>query len=163
MVEKKGKRNKRHKTIALAVLLTAIIIFISLYVFFGNHFYLGTEINGVSVSGMTATDADKELEAFASAYTLELNGRGDIKEKITGSEIGLSMPGDIGSAALKQEQNKTSWLVSLFDHKALKLGTGFLVDENMMQEAYNKLSCVDATRLQNLKMQKSYTARMAMK
>jgi hypothetical protein len=147
MVEKKGKRNKRHKTIALAVFLTAIIIFISLYVFFGNHFYLGTEINGVSVSGMTATDADKELEAFASAYTLELNGRGDIKEQITGSEIGLSMPGDVGSAALKQEQNKTFWMVSLFDHKALKLGTGFLVDENMMQAACNKLSCVDAAKV----------------
>jgi hypothetical protein len=147
MVEKKGKRNKRHKTIALAVLLIAIIIFISLYVFFGNHFYLGTEINGVSVSGMTAEDADKELEAFASAYTLELNGRGDIKEKITGSELGLSMPDNGGSATLKQEQNKTFWVASIFDRKALKLGTGFLVDENMMQEAYNKLSCVDPNKV----------------
>lgn len=146
-IEKTSARKKRNTRIALAVLLTAIIIFISLYSFFGNHFYLGTKINGVSVSGMTAEDANRALEAFASAYTLELNGREGVKEQITGKELGLSMPKDGGGAALKQEQNKTSWLVSLFDHKALKLGTGLTVDENMLQAACSKLSCVDPSKV----------------
>ncbi|MBP1744511.1 MAG: peptidoglycan transpeptidase precursor, ErfK-YbiS-YhnG family [Firmicutes bacterium] len=141
------KISKKNKIIALAAFLTAIIIYLSFYVFFRSHFYFGTEINGVSVSGMTAEEADSELAAFASAYSLVLNERGDMTEQITGAELGLSMGAEGGSDALKQEQNKTCFVKSLFIRDSLKLGTGFNVDESLLKAAYSKLSCVDSAKV----------------
>jgi lipoprotein-anchoring transpeptidase ErfK/SrfK len=141
------KISKRNKGIALAVLLLAIIIYFSFYVFFISHFYFGTEINGVNVSGKTSEQADKLLAVAANAYSLELDERGGVKEQIKGSEIGLASNTKGGSATLKEEQNKSSWLISLFDHKALKLGTGFTLDETLLKAAYSKLSCVDSSKV----------------
>jgi hypothetical protein len=137
----------RNKKIALAVLSAAIILFIGCCAFFSNHFYLGTRIDGVNVSGMTPEEADKKLEAFAASYTLQLNERGDVKEKITGSDIGLKSGAEGGSAALKKEQNKTLFIMALFKQDALKLGAGFTVDESKLQEAYSKLGCVDSSKV----------------
>ena len=141
------KISKRNKGIGLAVLLLAIIIYFSFYVFFISHFYFGTEINGVNVSGKTSEQADKLLAVAANAYSLELDERGGVKEQIKGSEIGLASNTKGGSATLKEEQNKSSWLISLFDHKALKLGTGFTVDETLLKAKYSKLSCVDSSKV----------------
>jgi lipoprotein-anchoring transpeptidase ErfK/SrfK len=141
------KMSKRNKGIALAVLLTAIIIYFSIYAFFRSHFYFGTEINGVNVSCKTTEQADKELAAFTTAYSLELSERDDVKERITGSQIGLKADPEGGSEALKKEQNKSFWFTSLLDQKATKLGTGFIVDEKLLQSAYSKLSCVDSSKM----------------
>jgi lipoprotein-anchoring transpeptidase ErfK/SrfK len=141
------KMSKRNKGIALAVLLTAIIIYFSFYAFFRSHFYFGTKINGVNVSLKTTEQADDQLAVFAAAYSLELNERDGVKEQIKGSEIGLTANTKGGSETLKEEQNKSSWLVALFDHKAVKLGTGFTVDENLLKASYSKLSCVDSSKM----------------
>jgi len=141
------KVSKRNKGIALAVLLTAIIIYFSFYAFFRSHFYFGTEINGVNVSCKTSEQADKMLAVFANAYSLELNERDGVKEQIKGSEIGLTSNTKGGSATLKMEQNKSSWFISLFDHKAVKMGTGFTVDETLLKAVYSKLSCVDGSKM----------------
>lgn len=141
------KKMSRNTIIASAALLTAIIIYIGCYAFFSNHFYPGTTIDGVSVSGLTPEEADRKLEAFASAYTLQLKERGAVEEKITGSDIGLGIAAEGGSAALKMEQNRTLFVMALFKGDALKLGAGFTVDEDKLQAAYSKLACVDASKV----------------
>jgi len=136
-----------NKKIAIAAFSAAIIIFIGCYAFFSNHFYLGTKIDGVNVSGMTPAEADKKLEAFTSSYTLQLNERGDVKEKITGSDIGLNIGAEGGSASLKKQQNKTLFVMALFKQDALSLGAGFTVDDSLLKAAYSKLSCVDSSKV----------------
>jgi hypothetical protein len=141
------KMNKKPVKIALISLFTALIIYISLFIFFQSHFYFGTVINGINASGKTAAEVDKELSSIAASYTLELDERGNAEEQIKGSEIGLKFNTEGGSQSLKEEQNKSSWFIALFNHKALNIENVFTCDENLLKGSFDKLSCVDSEKI----------------
>jgi len=141
------KFNKRPVRIALISLFTALIIYISFFIFFQSHFYFGTVINGINASGKTAAGFDKELSSMAASYTLELDERGNAEEQIKGAEIGLTYNTAGGSQSLKDEQNKSSWFTAIFDHKTLDIENVFTCDENLLKISIDKLSCVDSKKI----------------
>lgn len=141
------KMNKRPIKIALISCFTALIIYLGFFIFFQTHFYFGTVINGVNASCKTVEQVDKELASEAATYTLELDERGNVKEQIKGSDIGLKYKVEGGIQSLKQEQNKSSWFISLFNHKALNNENVFICDENLFKASFAKLSCTDSKKI----------------
>lgn len=69
-------------TVPLA-LIALIYIFISLY--YMNHFYNGTWINGVNFSHKTVDEAMDQLMEYKSSYTLRLVESNGDQELIKGS------------------------------------------------------------------------------
>ena len=118
-----------------------------LTLFFETHFYPGTVINGVDVSCNTIKAADKKLIDRAASYVLILNERGNVKERMKGSEIGLKFEMNYGSLSLKNRQNRTGLAMSFFYREALNIRNAFTYDENLLRECYSKLSCVDNSKV----------------
>ena len=141
------KPNKITVKTALITLVCALVIFSIFQMFFQTHFYLGTVINGVNFSGKTTEEVAEVLTDLAASYTLELAGRGGVKEQVQGSEIGLRFNAEVGSQAIKQEQNRVSPFVSLFSHRALKISNALIYDENLYQASLARLSCIDSTKV----------------
>jgi hypothetical protein len=121
--------------------IAAVFIFFTL--FFRIHFYPGTVINEVDVSFLTAEEADGRLSNWASAYVLVLNERGSVKEQIFGTEIGLKPDGKHSSRLMKEKQNKTFWLLTLFNRDGLIINNAFTYNEDLLMKRFRALGCLD--------------------
>lgn len=139
-------RNSRNKYLPVLLEISLVaVIFITLNVFFQIHFYPGTSINGVNVSFLTVEEADKRLARLASTYTLVLKERGNVREQVLGSDLGLKL--NTSSVAFKGEQNKTLWFISCFRGSSVHMDGAFLYDENLLEARINKLDCLDDARV----------------
>ena len=65
-----------------------IVIYLGISMYFSNHFYYGTVINGISASCKTVAEVDKEMLIKTKIYTLDLKERNGVKEKIKATDIG---------------------------------------------------------------------------
>lgn len=145
---KMGKKeyNKfiKYGIISFSVIL---IIYFSMSMYFRNHFYFGSVINGINATGKTAVELDKEISAKVAAYTLELDERGNVKEQIKASEIGLKYDGNGKSQELKDEQNSSPWISSLFKSKESKMYKAVTYDEGKLKDCFDKLACFDSKKV----------------
>src|SRR5471030_2870017 len=105
------KRTKKSSKVIPGVIIslcTLIAIYLGMSLYFMNHFYFGSVINGINVAGKTVGEVKKELASEIEAYTLDLEERGDITEQIKAADIGLKYDGD-KIMELKDNQNPFAW------------------------------------------------------
>lgn len=142
----KKKPNKfiQYSIISFSVML---IIYFSISMYFRNHFYFGSVINGIDATGKTVEELDKEISAKVAAYTLELEERGNVKEQIKASEIGLKYDGENKSQSFKEMQNSSLWISSLFKPKESKKYNVVTYDEVKLKESFDKLACFDSKKI----------------
>ena len=124
--------------------IAAVFIFFTL--FFKIHFYPGTVINEVDVSFLTAEKGEVKLSNWAAAYVLVLNERGNVKEQIYGSEIGLRPDEKHKSSRLKEKQNETFWLLALFNRDGQKIENAFTYNEDFLMKRFRVLGCLDPAK-----------------
>lgn len=103
-----------------------ILIFIGLVIiaggftlYFKSHFYYGTSINCLNVSGKSIDDVENEFRENIVDYELKMNGRDGSEETIKGSDIDLNYDESRKSEIeeIKSEQNKSSWIKAIFSKK----------------------------------------------
>ncbi|MFA6941974.1 MAG: peptidoglycan binding domain-containing protein, partial [Clostridiaceae bacterium] len=112
-----------------------------------NHFYFGSSINCVNVSGKTVADAEKELPAQAQSYTLNLKERGGKTEQIRGSDIELSYNPDGQVQNIKDGQNPFGWIFSFFNAKNYKIIGGILYNKELLKTQVSNLSCIKSSNI----------------
>lgn len=141
---------KKHKKFILRTLILFFILLIfyfSMSIYFRNHFYFGSVIDSIDVSGKTVDELDKDLSAKIASYSLELEERGNVKEQIKAADIGLKYDGKGKSQSLKDEQNSSIWISSLFKSKESKMSKAVTYDEKLLKEQYDKLSCFNSNNI----------------
>jgi len=126
---------------------TLIVIYLGLSIYFSNHFYFGSKINGINVAGKTVEEADEKISSVIDEYTLELVERGDIKEQIQAVDIGLKYNPEGKSQTLKDSQNAFGWVFALFKTKDSEMNNIVSYDEILLKEFLNKLSCLDINKV----------------
>lgn len=106
------EKSKRKKIIIGGIIAgcTVLVIYLGISVYFINHFYFGSEINGISVSGQTVEEADKKISSQIGSYKLELDGRDNIDAEITAADIGLQYDSKGKIQELKDNQNPFAWI-----------------------------------------------------
>ena len=118
---RRHRKNDSGKVVKIIViplcLLMAIYLGISAY--FMNHFYFGSTIYDVNVSGKTVNQAEALLSDEISGYTLKLQGRDDVSEEIKGKDIDLQYEQGNKIEEFKKSQNPFLWITSLFSKSEL--------------------------------------------
>ncbi len=101
-----------------------------------------TYINGVDVSGLTATRAKSALASNAKTYTLTIVGRDGSTEVITAEDINLTYvdKGDVD--ALLNDYNPYEWFFDGRRVDELTASTDTTIDETLAQEVIVSLSCL---------------------
>jgi len=126
-------------------------IFLALYlgvsIYFTNHFYYGSIINGINVSGKTVEQVDNEISLKSKTYTLELKERGGVKEQIKAIDIGLKYNAKGKIQVLKDNQNSHSWIFALFNSKASEISGLYTYNEKLLKEHFNKLASLDSKKI----------------
>ena len=119
--ERKGRKSRK-KGICIGVLafvtVAAVVVYIGIGVFYQTHFFPGTIVNNVDVSGLDVSRAAELLDAVIQGYSLEVTGRepgtarsGAVLGTVTSDAVKLAYTDSEGELAqLVKDQKWLLWI-----------------------------------------------------
>lgn len=146
-VEKPINKHKKIVTGIIISLCTLLVIYFGMAFYFMSHFYFGSEINGINVSGKAVDKVNEQMAYELQAYTLSLKERGGKIEKIKANEAGLKYNSEGEFKIFKEKQNPFKWISAFFNTEASKITEGVKYDEKLLKERVDKLSCFDSNNI----------------
>lgn len=127
----------------IIVLVCALVVaYIGAAIYFKNHFYLGTKINGVNVSGMTVEEVENLMASRFQSYSLTLKERNDQEEVINSNDISLTYDSSGKIKEFKDKQSSLGWIFGIFKNKSTELTDLISYDESALNEKLNNLKAV---------------------
>jgi lipoprotein-anchoring transpeptidase ErfK/SrfK len=121
---------------------TLLVIYLGISIYFTNHFYFGTVLNGINVSGKTAEEADKLMASKIESYSLQLIERGDTQEQIESADLGLKYNSDGKIQDLKDNQNAFAWIFAPFNKHDTEVSGIVSYDDTMLNKKIEQLDCI---------------------
>ena len=116
-------------------------------IYFMNHFYFGSAINCINVSGKTVEEVNEQMTSELQTYKLNIKQRGGKNEQIKADEVGLKYNSDGQFKELKDRQNSYKWISAFFNTEAYKIIEVVKYDKELLKERVNKLSCFDSSNI----------------
>lgn len=134
---------KRKKIIKGIVISTCAVlaVYFGMTIYFISHFYIGSSVNSIDISGKTIENAKKAIAEELRYYTLNLKERGGKSEQIKASDVDLKLNTGEELNKLKEKQNPFKWVAELFTTKNCRMNIGISYDEKLLDDKINKLSC----------------------
>lgn len=144
------KPKGKHEKIVIGLMIsfcTLLVIYFGMARFFMTHFYFGSDINSINVSGKTVEDAKIVMTSELQNYTLNLKERGSKSEQIKAGDIGLRYNLDEELKKFKDSQDPYKWVSALFNRKDSKLTIGLLYDDKLLKARIDMLSCFSSSNI----------------
>lgn len=123
-----------------------LIIYISISVYFMNHFFFGSTINDVDVSGNSIEEAQKKIDEKLSEYVLTIVERDGTTENITAKELDLAIPWNGQIEKFIEGQNGFVWIAKMFTPETYSLEMSVQYNEEKLNEKINSLSCMQSEK-----------------
>lgn len=145
MINKFISRTIKKKFIGGTIILISslILIYILSSMYFINHFFFNTKVNGVNLSLKNYKDANEILKDEISKYNIEIIGRDKRNEIIKGEDIKIYYKEkDIGEE-IKKYQNIFKWGLSLINKKDYYIEGIIDFDEEILLEKVSGLDIVN--------------------
>ncbi|MBU3158513.1 L,D-transpeptidase/peptidoglycan binding protein [Clostridium frigoris] len=137
---------KKPMKISLITLPILIVIYLAISMYFSNHFYYGSVINGINASYKTVEQVDKEMLTKSKTYTLDLKERNGVNEQIKATDIAFKYRGKDKIQALKEGQNPFMWIFAIFNLKASEIDGVVTYDDKLLKEQFDKLAVSDSKK-----------------
>jgi hypothetical protein len=135
--KKKIKRN-------LFIFTTSIIgIYLLISLYFINHFFFQTEINGINVSLKPHDDVTSIIIRFIKDYELKLLERNGETEIITSQNIGMQYNKNSSKLSKNHKQNPFLWIGSLFKNDRYYINDLFDYNKTLLDNKINGLKCLN--------------------
>lgn len=140
-IKKLYKIKNKGNTIILIASIVVTYILVSIY--FANHFFFNTVINGVNVSLKAYDDADDIIRSYTKNYKLQLIERNGETEEILGQDIGLKYNEKNSIYKIYQRKNSFKWVKSLLKEQKYYVDNLFVFNEGNLQNKINSLICLN--------------------
>lgn len=125
----------------IIIIVTAIIFtYLLIAIFFTNHFFFNTEINGINLSLKSYEEAPDILKKSINNYKLQIIERDEKIEEILGKDIGLQYNEKNSISNVQDRQASLKWIVGLIKKQNYNIGD--LVDYNN-ENLNNKIKELD--------------------
>ncbi len=141
---------KKHRKIVIGIIIslcTLLVIYFGMVIYFMNHFYFGSAINGINVSGKNVVVVNEQMASELQTYVLNLKERGGKNEQIRANEVGLKYNSDGEFKDLKDTQSPYKWISAIFNTDDFKMTEGVKYDKKLLKERVDKLSCFDSSNI----------------
>lgn len=150
---------KKSKITGKIIILTASIMLIYLFVslYFINHFFFNTVINGVNVSLQAHKDADYLIKSHVQDYKLQLIERDGETETITGQEIGLQYHEQNSNPKIDQMQNPLLWITSLCKSPKYYVEDLYVYHADSLKNKIDQLNCLHKEMIKPQNVSFQYT------
>lgn len=141
IIMKKGTSSRKILLCTLLISLAAILLsYLGFVIYFSNHFLFHTEINGIDASGMTVKELEDVFAQEVATYSLQLQGRNDLTDSISASDISMKYTTSDEISNLLKKQNQFLWLGSAFHSTKKDVTHCISYDEQQLKERCKSLS-----------------------
>lgn len=127
-----------------AILGGLIATYLGFSIYFMNHFYFRTTINGMNVSGYSVEKVREVSEKGVKDFKLKLLERNEMEEELVGKDFDLEQVWDDSVSNLLKNQNGFLWVVKLFQPDKLNCETLISYDEDKLELCIYTLQCMQA-------------------
>lgn len=135
---------KRKDTGNIIILIASILLFYLLIsVYFSNHFFFNTVINGVDVSLKSHDDTDNIIRSYIKDYKLQLVERSGEVEDITGQDIELQFNEKNCISKIYHRENPFKWISSLLKGQKYYVNDLFIYNKDNLENKINQLNCLN--------------------
>lgn len=135
------KRRKRNRILA-GFGIGLLGIYAAVAVYFGFHFYEGTEIYGIDCSQKTAEVVKAEVAKRLGDYRLEIKERGEKSEYLNAEQIRLAFVDDSSINQMLKAQHAAFWPVMML-LKHSDAAVAFSYDQDAAVQAFSTLDCMN--------------------
>lgn len=139
---------KKKKKVLLCMMgilvLLAIGAYLAVAIYFKNHFYSQTTVNGVDASRLTAQEVAQKLRKQVAAYTLRLVFADGSAQTLTAEELQLSYIDNGEIEKRLQEQESWLWALKAFQEKDHQLEVPVEFSEEAAAAAVDGLEAMQA-------------------
>ncbi len=137
---KKFFKNKTSGIIIISI-TSIVLIYLLISLYFSNHFFFHTVINGVSLSLSKKEEAVNIIRSYLKDYELQLLERNGETEFISGHEIGLQIREKNSLRNIDNRQNSFLWISSLFTQHHYYVTDLYTYKEDLLNDTMNQLMC----------------------
>jgi hypothetical protein len=142
----------------IIVIASVILIYLLVSLYFTNHFFIFTTINGVNVSLKSNDDVDQIMRNYVKNYKLQLIERNGEIEDITGQEVGLEYDGKDNISEILHRQNSLKWIVSLLENQNLYSDDLFIYNKKALENKIYNLNCFNNNQIESQNVNFKYTS-----
>lgn len=121
--------------------------YIGVSVYFTNHFYMNTEINGQDFSMKTAADVKEYIEQQVQGYSLTILEKDNKTDSISGEEISLQYKENKDIENVLKKQNAFLWPQSFFMKNSSKATVDVSYDRDALEKKIEQLQAVKAEQI----------------
>lgn len=115
------KKWKKNLGISFAIFLLMTGVYFGISVYFMDHYFFNTIINGNDYSLKSVVEAEQKEIAITPEYTLNMVGRNQVSDTIGADEISLNYSYASELNRVENSQNYPFWFVSLFQTQEYKI------------------------------------------
>lgn len=128
-----------------AIILTAsvVLIYLLFSLYFMNHFFFNTVINGVDVSLKAHNEAEDIIKNYVKDYRLLLVERDGKTEYISGQNIGMKYNRKNSISKIYKKQISFKWPVSLFKEQNYYIYDLFVYNKESLNNRISELNCLN--------------------
>lgn len=149
-IRQRRRRQRKIRNAVIVITGTAAVLalaYVAVSLYFGTHFLLRTEINGIGVGGMTAEEAETAIAEDAGDYTLIIVDRDQRLYTIEGSQIDAEYKPDGAVKEALLQQNARNWIGAVFAGNRISVNTPMNYDMEKLTAAVAALSCFDEANI----------------
>ncbi len=150
-----SKKKLKKRTIIITSSILVLYLLVSLY--FLNHFFFNTMINGVNVSLKSYDNVCETITRRTKEYQLQVKESDGNTEVIKGQDIGLACNPAFSFSEICNDQKAFGWISSLFKKHNYEETNLFLYNQDYLSGRIDRLNCLnrDITKSRNAGFQYS--------
>lgn len=145
-----GNAKKKLKPSMIAGAAAAILVvgYAAGALYYTNHLFAGSKINGMDCANMTEKKADAALKKQVESYEIELDFRNNESRTISGSDIGYQYIGSGDVKDVMKKQNPLLWVSGLFSKKNYNVEIDANFDKTALKAQLDDLDCLQEANME---------------
>ncbi len=150
IIDETGNTKKKLKPSVIAGAAAAVLVvgYAVGALYYTNHLFAGSKINGMNCANMTEKKADAALKKQVKSYEIELDFRNNESRTILGSDIGYQYTGSGDVKDVMKKQNPLLWVSGLFSKKNYNVEIDANFDETALRAQLDNLDCLQEANME---------------
>lgn len=124
-------------------IVVIVLVYFLVSIYFANHFFFHTVINGVDVSLKAHDDVADIISSYVKDYKLQLIKRSGDVEEIIGQDIGMQYNEKNRVYKIRKRQRPIVWLGALVKQQKYYANDLFVYDKDALENKINELNCLN--------------------
>lgn len=143
-----GEKGAKFYCIIMACLVgVLLLIYLLLAVYFMDHFFVNTTINGVKFSGKSVKAVEKHFKDSVSGYELTVIEKAQAKDVIKGTDISLAYEENDDLKKALHKQNAFAWPAAIFSGKNVEVEVEVAYDEGALDQKIEEMQCLQVEQI----------------